>query len=190
MELGDFLVHCSKRFVRIHDTIRGWRWYDYQKLAELTEHVNYHCNFKPNGTCRGSSNRDGNGAGLCCCSGCFSLMGHHKELPCDYNELMSYCELFAAEKKGKSGKLEALGFWRAGKGCILPRKMRSPICLSHSCRTNRETTLWSRRLTGLLNRKEGNMTVYGKRCQYEWQAKEQMEKWLKAGQNTPEKKRR
>jgi hypothetical protein len=185
MELGDFLVHCVEKSVQIHYTIGDWGWYDYQKLAELTEHINYHCNFKPNGSCRGYNMINN---GICCCYFCFSSIGHHKELPCNYNQLMAYCKLFEPEKKGKNGKLEALGFWRAGKGCILPRKMRSSICLSYNCRSAEEITPWSRKLLSLLNCKKRNMTVYGKRCQHEWQAKEQMEKWLKAGQRTIEKK--
>lgn len=190
MELENFLVKCTKRHVHIHDTIRGWRWYDYQKLAELTENVDYHCEFKPNGTCRGNGSDHNSKDGSCCCYGCLSSIGHHRELPCDYSQLMTYSKLLLPEERDKNNKLKTLGFWRSGIGCTLPRKMRSAICLIHSCRKEGETTLWSRKLTSLLSRKEGNMTVYGKRCQYEWQAKEQMLKWLKAGQNTPEKKRR
>jgi hypothetical protein len=188
MELKDFLVLAAKKFMIFHPTICGWSYFEYERFAKLTEHIDYHCDFKKDGTCKRYKKPSRDNA--CCCDGCFSLIGYHRELPNDYNRLRLYADLFKPKEYDENNNLLASGFWKRGKGCVLPREMRSSTCLTYSCRGETKRTPWDTKLMSILITKEGNMTVYGKRCTYEWQAYEQMVKWLEDGPEKPEKGKR
>ena len=97
-----------------------------EAIREFTQHINYGCDFK-DGKCKSYKDSTYDDAPRCCCHGCASCSAYiyqHK----DYNK-------FSPEAKEMFLKLfdEQLGFWREGKGCILPRKYRSLTCLSHNC---------------------------------------------------------
>ena len=57
----------------------------------------------------------------CCCAACYRAKGFLKSIYPEY--LNVYRENFAKD----------FGFWRPGQGCILPRHMRSNICISFVC---------------------------------------------------------
>ena len=61
-----------------------------------------------------------------CCSGCAINFGYLRVIRIE--DWQYY--------RSKFNKLN--GFWRKDKGCILPRNMRSHICLSHTCRYSEE----------------------------------------------------
>ena len=96
----------------------------YKKLANLTSKINYGCNFV-DGKCKEDRTE------MCCCSSCYSSSGHFQErfLTGDANEEAIEKELLYYVKKHK----EYVGFWRKGKGCVLPRERRSSTCLTYNC---------------------------------------------------------
>lgn len=60
---------------------------------------------------------------MCCCGGCAGSVGHADTFPKDTRYLEEMASYFNAET----------GYWRKGKGCILPRKYRSVTCLLYNC---------------------------------------------------------
>jgi hypothetical protein len=92
-------------------------WKDYQKVARETSKIDYNCQFKE-GHCKRILNtvEDMN-----CCVGCASHKGYLVGIP--PNSIPSYVRMW----NGKTG------FWRKGKGCILPRSKRSLTCLEFHC---------------------------------------------------------
>ena len=174
MNLPTFLDYAMHAHVEIHKTIRGWDWYEYQKLAGLTKYLNYGCSFE-NGKC--GSNFPNGQKDMYCCSGCFSMFGHFQELPNDYTQLCDYARHFSEKKEDSKGKIIAAGFWRKGKGCILDRSKRSTICLRFCC-NGEHITEAGKMLLLMLADKKGNMRVNKRNYKYQWQAVETMEKWL------------
>lgn len=109
-------------------------WGFIHALAELTSEIDYKCNFDELGHCRswrkwknGESSSGGTPAGLinmtnqCCCTGCVTNKGYLGIIAKD--KITEYAKMFGS----------STGFWRAGKGCILPRRLRSMTCLTYSC---------------------------------------------------------
>jgi len=104
-------------------------WSQYAMVTDLIEQVDFGCNFE-NGRCNpkrfnlSKHNISKNGFSPCCCTGCASNWnspGYIDQIPVNKTEeIMSY---FDARK----------GFWRPGKGCILPRKYRSWTCNTFIC---------------------------------------------------------
>ena len=64
----------------------------------------------------------------CCCSGCAYNIGYLAMDKIPKGRVAYYLKHF-------DGKL---GFWREGKGCILPRKYRSYTCVGYACRMEKE----------------------------------------------------
>lgn len=97
-------------------------WTEYKKFATITSKVNFGCAFKYASegddfpSCVGSSKYG-------CCTGCRYNIGYFDVLPNDDKILTIIASYF--NKQG--------GFHKLGKGCMLPRKYRSIICLTHSC---------------------------------------------------------
>lgn len=94
----------------------GETWEEREVLAEKTAKINFGCDFKGN-TCRAMrDNRRG-----CCCESCKSRHGFLEKIrPSAFSEILSSFD-------------RVWGFWRPGKGCILPRKWQSPTCLFFAC---------------------------------------------------------
>jgi hypothetical protein len=105
----------AKAHIRFIDCIRDFK--------EITSTINYECDFI-DGACRQSRGEkwsDKKNAERCCCIGCAYANGYHYfMLESDYNEAKAYWD-------------DETGFWRKGKGCILPRGLRSETCLGYHC---------------------------------------------------------
>jgi hypothetical protein len=112
------------------------QWEYYHKLADLTSLLTFGCNFSELGCERRkwpsieakerAAERDPRqfkNSQMCCCSACRISFGHWYILPNSESTLKMYARNFNKET----------GFWREGKGCILKRKYRSPICLTARC---------------------------------------------------------
>jgi len=148
MELSRFLKYALKHGyvggVELRRrTERGWDWVTYGNYAELTELIDYKCDFK-DGACKSHQNSQ------CCCSRCGQTVGYHHVLPCDLDLLYMYAKNFTKET----------GFWRENKGCILPRRLRSAICLGAHCTTKLSKT--ENLLITLLNASSSETTRNGK----------------------------
>ena len=135
---------------------KGITWEQSFKLAELSKHFEFNCDFDENGICKarrkgitkkniktfhkvynkGSKywrkyldnyntpyeDRVYQGV-MCCCAGCHTTVGHHYTLPKQKNLRRKIAKYFN----------DRTGFWRPGKGCILPRKYRSSVCIGYVC---------------------------------------------------------
>lgn len=142
MQTDKFIKLClsrGKEFLRrkrAYDT-NSLSWENYFRLANLTKLVDYDCRFTALGCKREKVKRKEKQAVLekfetkgetphmlmCCCGGCWHSMGYVSYFPNDPRYLKRIAKYYN----------EKLGFWRVDKGCILPRKYRSPTCLRHSC---------------------------------------------------------
>lgn len=96
-------------------------WAARKKAAKRTAQVAYGCNFV-DGRCKGNPRTDKHASDQACCKGCKSAMGYLDEIP--VGTALQVFKLFD----------KVLGFWRPGKGCILPRELRSNTCLVYHCR--------------------------------------------------------
>jgi len=116
----------------------GMNWSTYERLAALTKYIDYGCKFtvlgckqyrykskeeKDETTARWKKDHDGRPHPnlMCCCGGCRYSVG--------------YINVFNVDSIAKIARYynDKSGFWREGKGCVLPRKYRSHTCLNHSC---------------------------------------------------------
>ena len=174
MDTKEFIYKHVARRGCIGRRINKWEYWVFEELAKLTKHLGYNCNFDEKGLCeverikiekypqyRAASPK-------CCCEGCLRTLGYIHQLPNDLDRINQIAGYFD----------EKDGFW-SEKGCRLPRKFRSPVCLCFAC-SNHEFTKAERFLVGCIgNGKRGNMTVNGYHCQYERQVPQKIEAWLK-----------
>lgn len=91
----------------------------YRGLARETKDVDYDCDFR-DGCCRARGPEDKN-----CCSECACTFGYWRREAGALDEATAraMAEAYDPQK----------GFWREGSGCLLPRELRSPICLYILC---------------------------------------------------------
>lgn len=154
METSKFIEIFLKKGNKVIGTkINGWLVNYYQKLAGLTELIDYKCNFDRNGMCKVYiAKRDMCRTGretMCCCHSCERTIGYLNTIPSEWGILTQYAELFDEET----------GFWRKGKGCILPRKLRSNTCLRYHC-LDEELTSTQRLLMAALDHVDGVIGIY------------------------------
>lgn len=86
------------------------------QLHDLSKDINYHCDFDSKGRCKRIKYSP-----RCCCMQCYNTTGHHTHL--DYGNLRTYAASFKV----------GFGFWRPKQGCILPRSLRSRVCIVQNC---------------------------------------------------------
>lgn len=88
------------------------------RIAILSSLFDFPCNLKDSKCAASKPGR------RCCCMNCGGCIGHFEDhWPCDTNKLAYYAGKFT----------RANGFWRPGKGCILPRHRRSLTCAFYIC---------------------------------------------------------
>lgn len=100
----------------------------YRVAARQTAKIDFGCDFV-NGKCKEQRSKprskweegDWRRGEMACCSQCASTRGYLAGIPAGSVEY--YMRRFNLRT----------GFWRAGKGCILPRERRSPTCLTFNC---------------------------------------------------------
>jgi hypothetical protein len=99
--------------------VRGFEPDVYRGLAMQTDDVDYDCNFK-DGCCRARGRGDKN-----CCSECACTFGYWRKErgALDEATVRAMAEFYDART----------GFRREDTGCLLPRELRSPICLYILC---------------------------------------------------------
>lgn len=105
-------------------------WHFIQTLCGLSSEINYGCDFNGYGLCS-SFRRQSESNQIsatekklftrCCCAGCSYSTGYLYFM--DKVRIADYAKAFK----------EHDGFWRKGKGCVLPRELRSLTCLRHAC---------------------------------------------------------
>lgn len=111
----------------------------YRRFAHLTSKIDYGCRFDEHGFCQKSLNYapkeelerlkgTDDVRCVCCCDRCAREAGyffrdHNGKPKFDQKQWKLLCSLFD----------EKLGFWRSTTGCLIPRRYRSQICLTHCC---------------------------------------------------------
>ena len=119
-EFEQLLINLSIRIIpKAEKRIRGYDVDTYRQLAKQTEGMDFDC-AEGNSFCRYIHVREG-----ACCLDCVDTCGHWQREGRTLDEesariMAPYCD--AKE-----------GFCREGTGCILPRELRSPVCLYHIC---------------------------------------------------------
>ena len=111
----------------------GLEWSEWYKLATMTRGIEYGCRFgrqirndSTNEQIKCAAQREHSYTdGKCCCSSCGTNLGYLKFIQDDLKVVKRIASLFQLEN----------GFWRENKGCILPRKYRSAVCIGFRCGT-------------------------------------------------------
>lgn len=109
-------------------------WEDWYKLTGMTNSINYGCYFHGGGACvrtRREKQAGNTSNKMCCCNLCANNMGYLDFVQNDPKVLDRIADHFKPK----------IGFWREGKGCILPRKYRSTTCLGYRCEDALKTTI-------------------------------------------------
>jgi hypothetical protein len=118
----DWRPHIE-RFIAEHISTqapKGLTWEEWYALAALTGEIDWDCQFV-DGNCK--SNREHLiDRATCCCQGCYGTVGYLQQIPPGAED-----EVYAAWNRDT-------GFWGAGTGCLLPRRLRSSLCLRFNCR--------------------------------------------------------
>ena len=108
-------------------------WPEWYKLATMTKNIEYGCRFgwksgndstDEQVKCAAQREHDYTGE-KCCCSSCDTSLGYLKFIQNDQEVIKRIAGLFQPK----------IGFWRKDKGCALPRKYRSAVCLGFRCGT-------------------------------------------------------
>ena len=124
MKTMDFVELCLNRGKSITSKNgRGWGIYAWKRFAKLTSLIDYGCDFKK-GSCKDNKYNRRRKQG--CCGGCASNIGYLNDISNLREDLTKTARLY--NKK--------TGFWRKGRGCSLPRELRSITCLGHMCHKN------------------------------------------------------
>jgi len=135
MNVEEFKEQLTKRykFEFSDKSYGGLPWKDWYKLANMTNEINYGCDFH-SGTCIQTRNRQERGSStnpMCCCKWCSNEVGYLDFIQNDPKVISTIAGYFRAK----------VGFWRKGKGCILPRKYRSATCLGYRCQDSSKSTI-------------------------------------------------
>ena len=97
-------------------------------LKGMTKYLDYKCDFKNGGGCRGTRQRNPHWSRSsgCCCRDCRRELGYIKFVP-------EHAIAYLAERFGEHG------FYKVGEGCqIEDRSLRSETCLRYSCHPDQE----------------------------------------------------
>jgi hypothetical protein len=124
MKKVDFIKHMRKcRDTRILSNAAKYEpdYEDMIGLKKLSASLDFGCRFDKNGKCNSNPEWVDNHP-ACCCRDCFRSAGYLDTVL--EEDIVKYSRKFSIKT----------GFWRKGKGCILPRKMRSAVCVAFSCK--------------------------------------------------------
>jgi len=130
-EMREHLERCISSTAHRGYTCKQWK-----TLAETAAEIDWQCDFDAQGKCRTArvapygdpplghvvGNNDRN-----CCFYCSANKGFLEKVPKD--AVPHVLALYDP----------SLGFWAAGKGCVLPWKWRSHVCLGYSCRSDSQS---------------------------------------------------
>jgi len=121
-EKKEFLRYAEAR--RRTTTERGWKWEVWKKYARLTKFIDFHCDFDSSGACVDARLKEKTMTPKCCCAGCASSLGYYRGVfPEKEEDFRTIMDLYSPET----------GFFREGKGCLIPRELRSHTCVSYMC---------------------------------------------------------
>ena len=135
MKLIDFKKLLMAKPIPITTNLKSDLHYVKQLMKEK---VDFDCQFN-NGKCKNGNNM------MCCCEGCYSSIGYLKVI---------YLEDLSIIAKNYSVKT---GFWRKGKGCNLPYRLRSSDCVFYNCHSDNETRIALNYIRNIFTREERDL---------------------------------
>jgi len=95
-------------------------------IKQATGAIRLDCDFQNNG-CRAARSVGGLDLGTknipCCCGHCHREWGYLRAINMDELHFPYLADYWSVKT----------GFWRKGKGCILPRRLRSSTCVFYAC---------------------------------------------------------
>ena len=113
------LMKYGKQFIRNHYEAPEFN----PRIALMSSFLTFACDFDKKGKCAGGRQSE-----MCCCQSCGGTIGYLGSYwPNSTKTLAKYARRFD----------KITGFWRKGKGCILPRELRSLTCSWHVCHNTR-----------------------------------------------------
>ena len=121
MKTEEFRKRIEKRHnIFIIPYVKGWEYDERMEIIKslkmISEDIEFPCEFNE----RGCQVHD---TEVCCCQGCHETIGWFDYIP--EKDFPLYAKKFSDKNKN--------GFWRKGKGCVLPRELRSTTCVSFLC---------------------------------------------------------
>lgn len=136
MEIEEFLDTAFKRrqlqftssyCENLDIMTRRVSWRFIREARKLAGEIDFDkiCQFDKNGFCSRENNgrRGDSRTAMCCCESCRRTVGYLNQIPKDVDTIKMYARNFN----------DRTGFWRKGKGCVLPREYRSRICVKYIC---------------------------------------------------------
>jgi hypothetical protein len=120
----------------------------HEETKLISEYLPFNCNWDKNGICerwREFWRKNNKKNSSCCCSNCSYTIGYLRIIPKE--SINKYARKFSKK----------FGFWRKNRGCILPRRMRSRICIAYACSATRETRLVFKAYRNILNSQENKL---------------------------------
>lgn len=136
MEIEKFLAIAFERrqleltpnyYENLSNRTRQVSWWFIRETRKLTDEINFDkiCQFDKGGFCSRENNgrRGSSRTVMCCCESCKRNVGYLYQIPKNVGIIKMYAENFDDET----------GFWREGKGCVLPREHRSRVCIKWVC---------------------------------------------------------
>ena len=120
MQKDLFIKHLKDRGTNIipHDEpiFNELMLMEFKSTKDFMKHIDFNCQINKTGGCKEFPQ-----SVKCCCHSCYANAGFFR-IMVDL-DLTKYSRVFSVKT----------GFWREGKGCILPHKLRSTTCLTAHC---------------------------------------------------------
>lgn len=160
MELNKFIRRGLNRGATFSHKVRGMDFKTCRELAELTKFAEFGCEFDKAGRCKNYKSVPPGELVMCCCNSCFYETGYLRTFPtggwCNgsrdkLKDLKTYARHFSEKTIIVHGNKRQMGFWRPGKGCVLPRAHRSATCLTYTCGQSDKLSDWEKQLFRLIN---------------------------------------
>lgn len=144
MEQEKFVQYMERQGVKVSALLYGVSWGARQRMAALTEFVDFGCD----GGCKRNPDES-----MRCCNSCFGSGGHfgNSDRVIPKKDLAEMAKLFdSTEHKDKNESHgRKWGFW-SPNGCVLRRELRSTLCLTHYCIGNHKISSRAEELVQIL----------------------------------------
>lgn len=105
----------DEEFLKLYNELKA--------LKSSTANIDFNCGFDEHGVCAERRRYKALIPQMCCCITCVIGIGYLRD------EIILPDEINFYKKKFNP----YLGFWQVGKGCTLPREMRSITCVFYHC---------------------------------------------------------
>jgi hypothetical protein len=105
-----------------------------QSLRLQSYGFSFDCRFDAEGRCKRKLYVNRKHRAMNCCHSCYDSVGYLGDQLYNKEEQQTILALFKP----------MIGFWRQGRGCVLPRRLRSITCLGYNCNPMPTASEWMR----------------------------------------------